>query len=232
MSRQAPSSLFADLCASLSPVTGCKQGSVPTPWHISVKNSAVISLISLCRIEGKPPQEQLKACSIVNFWSHTQREGSWSGCQPYLRHKASRKAPLWRVNPWSAIGRVLSHVEAPFSDDTSIALCKFGGNLLAISFASVFSLCLRLVREWFSRQSEHFESPEDRSLTDVWWGWLVGLWLNGSCCNGWCFCVRDQWFLDPFQWRLLQISSWNSDLSRVSNNAWIPTLWVSQGING
>ena len=149
MSRRAPSSLLADLCASLSPVTGCRQDSVPTPWHTSVKHSAMISLILLCRVEGKPPWEQLRACSIGNFWSQTRREGSCSGYQPYLKHKASRKAPLWRVNPWSAIGRIVSHVEAPFSDDASIALYKLGGTLLAISFASVFSLCLRLVRERF-----------------------------------------------------------------------------------
>ena len=95
MSRRAPSSLFADLRISLSSVTGCGQGSVPgTPWHISVKNSAVISLISLCRIDGNPPREQLRACSTVNYWSQTHREGSCSGHQLYLRHKASQKAPL------------------------------------------------------------------------------------------------------------------------------------------
>ena len=113
--------------------------------YLCQKFSSVISIL-LCRIEGKPPQEQLRACSIVNFWSQTQRDGSCSGCQPYLKHRASQNAPLWRVNPWSAIRRVVGYVEAPFSDDTSITLCRLVGCLLAISFASALSLYLCLVR--------------------------------------------------------------------------------------
>ena len=72
--RRAPSSLFADLCVSSSSVTGSRLGSVPTPWHTSLMKSAVMSLISLWRIEGKPPREQLRACSMVNcFVADTPR---------------------------------------------------------------------------------------------------------------------------------------------------------------
>ena len=53
--KAAPSSRFAVLWKSRSSVTGCRCGSVPTPWQTFVSRCAVISLISLCLIEGKLP---------------------------------------------------------------------------------------------------------------------------------------------------------------------------------
>ena len=164
MSRRAPPSLFADLCVSSSYVTRSRLGSVPTPWHTSLMKSAVMSLISLWRIEGKPPREQLRACSMVNCLSQTHREGNCCGRHPYRRHSASRKAPLCRANPCSSIGRVESQVEAPFSDDTSIALRKLGGRFLVISLASACSCCLRVVREWFLA-CLLYTSPSPRDAT-------------------------------------------------------------------
>ena len=52
MSRRASSLRFAVLWKSRSSVTGCRCGSVPTPWQTSVSRCAVISLISLCLIKG------------------------------------------------------------------------------------------------------------------------------------------------------------------------------------
>ena len=51
-SRRAPSSELEVLCESLSPVIGCRGGSVA-----SDNNFAVRSLMSLCLIEGNPPHE-------------------------------------------------------------------------------------------------------------------------------------------------------------------------------
>ena len=55
MSRRAPSSMLAVLLVSLSSVTGCSTGSVPTLWQMSLMRCALISLISLWQIDGKPP---------------------------------------------------------------------------------------------------------------------------------------------------------------------------------
>ena len=65
-----------------------------------------MSRISLWRIDGNPPRGQFRACSTVNCLPQMQWEGKCVGRQPYRRHSASLKAPLWRVNPCY---RVLMH---------------------------------------------------------------------------------------------------------------------------
>ena len=65
--------------------------------HTSVKILAVRSLMSLCRIEGRLPQEQLRACSTEKSTPQTQWEGIWEGCQPYRIQSASWKQPLCRA---------------------------------------------------------------------------------------------------------------------------------------
>ena len=77
---------------------------------------------------------------------HTQLVGSFDGRQPYLRHRASRKAPLWRANPCSAIGKVDSQLEAPFSLETLRALCRLVGSLPISSDALCASCSWRIVR--------------------------------------------------------------------------------------
>ena len=72
-------------------------------------------LSSLCLMEGNPPQGQFIACSTVRGLPQTQVDGRFGGRQPYRRHKASRKAPLCRAKPCSAIGKADSQLEAPFS---------------------------------------------------------------------------------------------------------------------
>ena len=81
ISERAPSSLFADLCATLSPVTGCTcVGRVQCQLCdiICQKFSSDISDLVVPNWR-KSHQEQLRACSIVNFWSQIQREGSSQG---------------------------------------------------------------------------------------------------------------------------------------------------------
>ena len=63
------------------------------------------------------PRGQLIACCTVNWLLQMQWEGKRGGRQPYLRQRASLNSPLWRAKPCSAIGRVDSQLEAPFSDD-------------------------------------------------------------------------------------------------------------------
>ena len=96
-----------------------------------------MSRISLCLIDGNPPREQLIACSTVSCLPQTQWEGRRGGRQPYLKQRASLKAPLWRAKPCSAMGRVESQLDAPFSLEAVIALCILLGSLSASTLAVV-----------------------------------------------------------------------------------------------
>ena len=108
-----------------------------------------MSRISLWRIDGNPPRGQFRACSTVNCLPQMQWEGRCAGCQPYRKHSASLKAPLWRANPCSSMGKVESQLEAPFSADTVNALWRLLGSLSFSSEAAVASCCLRRVRILF-----------------------------------------------------------------------------------
>ena len=63
ISNLAPSCLLADAPDSASPVMGCRCGSMATLWQTSAMRLAVKSLVSLCRIDGKPPFAHDNACS-------------------------------------------------------------------------------------------------------------------------------------------------------------------------
>ena len=78
-----------------------------------------------------------------------QWEGRCVGRQPYRRHSASLKAPLWRVNPCSSMGKVESQLEAPFSADTVKAFWRLLGSLSLSSAAAFASCCLQRVRVSF-----------------------------------------------------------------------------------
>ena len=54
----------------------------------------------------------------------------------------SLNAHLWRANPCSAIGRVVSQLDAPFSVAAPMALFRVGGSF---AFASLASCCSLLV---------------------------------------------------------------------------------------
>ena len=62
-------------------------------FHVSVRSCAVVSWSSLCLIEGRPPQAQLRACSLVYCLPQTQFDGRCGGRHPYMRHRTSLKAP-------------------------------------------------------------------------------------------------------------------------------------------
>ena len=82
-----------------------------------------MSRSSLCLIEGRPPQAQLRACSLVYCLPQTQFDGWCGGRHPYLRQRASLKAPLSNAKPCSAIGRDESQLDAPFSLEASRTHC-------------------------------------------------------------------------------------------------------------
>ena len=105
-----------------------------------------MSRSSLCLIEEKPPQGQLRACSTEKGFSQSQLTGKFDGRHPYLRQRASRKAPLWKANLCSAIGRVDSQLEEPFSLAAVRALCMAFRSLSANSDAVCVSSCRRVFR--------------------------------------------------------------------------------------
>ena len=143
MSKRAPSSKFAVLCCISSPVSGCSSSSTHTLWQTSVSSEAVMSLMSLCLSVGRPPREQLKACSTVRFFPHTQWEGKCDSCQPYLRHNASLKAPLCTLKPCSTKGIIHSQPDVPFSLQKSITRCRSCGSFshrLSASFCCCWCL--------------------------------------------------------------------------------------------
>ena len=45
---------------------GCRCGSIETSWHTSVSREAVMSLTSLCLIDGYPPVGHDRACAMLN----------------------------------------------------------------------------------------------------------------------------------------------------------------------
>ena len=53
--------MLAERSGIVSPESGCRCGSIETLWQTSERSEAVMSLTSLCLIEGKPPVGQDKA---------------------------------------------------------------------------------------------------------------------------------------------------------------------------
>jgi len=122
----APSSLLAVANCNGSPSTSWRAGSTPKSLHTSLKRLAVKSLTSLWRMDGNPPQGQVKAYFILKVLPQTHVWGRLTGCQPNLKHKASRNSPLLKANPCSTMGSVVNQHDAPGSDAASKAQRKCG----------------------------------------------------------------------------------------------------------
>ena len=128
----------------ISPLSDCSGGSTPTLWHTSLINFTVMSLISLCLMNGNPPHGQLRVCSTIKAYSQTHFDGNLLGLQPYHKHKASWKSSWGKLKPCSTIGSVVSQLEASFSFGISTA-CFRGAGRADKRFAN-FSACVSLVR--------------------------------------------------------------------------------------
>ena len=100
-------------------------GSTHTLWYTFDMRSAVGSQISLCRTMGNPPVWQFKAWSMVNDLPHAHVVGNRGGCHPYLKQRASRKAPWCSKKQWLSIGSATNQLEEPFSFATSISFWSF-----------------------------------------------------------------------------------------------------------
>ena len=86
------------------------------------------SLISLWRKDGKPPRGHDSRCSTAKAAPQAKCVGVLVGAQPYLKAKASTKAPLCRQKPCSLMGRDVSQLEAPGWLARSMALDKAEDN--------------------------------------------------------------------------------------------------------
>ena len=140
MSSLELSSVAVLRVVKVSPERGCRRGSTLTSWQTSVRRCAIRSRTSLCRHMVTPPEGHDRACSVEKVVPHTHSLGRSGGVQLYLRHSASRKAPLWRANPWAAMGNAVSQLWAPFSLPSSAALCRCWGSRAFTSVAT--SSCL------------------------------------------------------------------------------------------
>ena len=114
MSTRLSSWMFAESPCIVSPLSGCSAGSVSVEVLTSSMREAVRSRMSLCQCIGRPPFMQLSRCCTLPAFPQAQVAGSPFGCQPYLRARASLKAPLWRTKQCSSIGSAPSHADAPF----------------------------------------------------------------------------------------------------------------------
>ena len=127
MSRRASWSVVVVDLTNCSPVSCCSGGSIAVSNPAAFMHEASRFRTSLCRRIGRPPWGQLSAWSISRGLPQTHVVGNAGTGQPYRRQRASRNAPFGRANPWSAIGRAVSQLEAPFSLATSLACCICSG---------------------------------------------------------------------------------------------------------
>ena len=152
MSRRASSDEIDDFCVRCSPESFCSTGSMPTLLLTSVRRVAVISRSSLWRMEGYPPQVQLKACSTVNGLPQThirgREEGSPVASQIADKGRLEILPCAWRAKPWEVNGRAVSQLLDPFSLDASKILRRRGGNVLKRCVWESFSTKRRAACTW------------------------------------------------------------------------------------
>ena len=139
---------------STSPVSGCSDGSILTFWVTSPSSEVVTSLISLCHLITLPPLQQLRACSTPFALPQAQRLGIPVGHHPYLKARASRKAPLFRAKPFSSTGRVLNHEDDPFCSAKDRAFLSFAVTSLCTPSALLW--CISLLSFFISLESAQF----------------------------------------------------------------------------
>ena len=71
--------------------------------------SAVRSLMSLCRIVGSPPVQQVKVCSTVRFSCYAQTQWALEGSAGDRKAMASQRDPLYNTNLNIYVGHLVGH---------------------------------------------------------------------------------------------------------------------------
>ena len=146
MSSLAPSVEIAVHPDNTSLDTSYRSGPTWTSWHTSASRFAVMSLISLCRMEVNHPRGKESTCFTVKLAPHSQLEGAREGIHPYLKARASTKVPLWRTKSCSSKGRKASQLEEPLSHARSMAFWRVGVSSSLKLLASVVACSQRFCR--------------------------------------------------------------------------------------
>ena len=136
MSALALSSWLAEAKSRDSPSRGWRSGSRITSGQTSARSYPVKSLTSLCRRMGKVPLGQFRAWLMEKALPHSHLVSNFLGIHPYLRHKASRNAPLWSTNPWRSSGNAVSQFDAPLSLISLAVLPSVSGSVRLFTFSS------------------------------------------------------------------------------------------------
>ena len=144
----------------LIPSVALRQGSVA----IALRKGVEHPYIEKCALPISPPEtlsHNVQPCTVFSIrcpvckllFGHRLQVGFSANAMTYLTQEVSGdvalKAPLWRVNPCSSMGKVESQLEAPFSAETVKAFWRLLGSLSLSSEAAVASCCLRRVRVSF-----------------------------------------------------------------------------------
>ena len=116
----------------------CNAGSMRILRHTSFSRLAVMFLRLLWRSVMNPPFLHVRACSMLKLFPHVHIIGVRDNGQPYLILTRSQNSCLLSMYPFSSIGRVDSHVEAPCSVLISFSLHCW---LVSLDFISI-SVCL------------------------------------------------------------------------------------------
>ena len=98
---------------AVSAFSSCSSGSTTTLWPSSERHLAVTSLCVNAR----------EHCLTVWHLPQTWLDGMCGGCLPNCRHRASRKAPLCKLNSYSCSSSTASQFDALFSLLHSITCC-------------------------------------------------------------------------------------------------------------
>ena len=103
MSRRASSDEFAVPGWRVSPLRGCKWGSMPAPRRRQSREWAKKNLIPSCRWAKKPPVLQILACSTLKDWPQTQL------VDRFLTGRQTRKANASLMSRNANASRLLLH---------------------------------------------------------------------------------------------------------------------------
>ena len=123
MSSLASSSRLLVPWSKLSPLSGCRGGSMEVLGHTSLRSTSVRSRTLLWRQMVYPPLWQHRAWSTDIDSPQAQWVGRLLTCQPYLKHRASLKSPLCSRKSNSSRGMEVTQLDAPFSSAHSKSLC-------------------------------------------------------------------------------------------------------------
>ena len=140
----------AALSSNWSPVSFCNVDSVRTSRLTSFSRLTVMFFSLLWRSVMNPLFLHVRACSMLKLFLHIHVLGVRDNGNLYLILTRSQNSYLLSMYPFSSIGKVDSHVEAPCSVLISFSLHCWLVSLdfMSISFCWLYSCLSRLFSSW------------------------------------------------------------------------------------